>query len=825
MKFSALIKRFIFVITSIFPALLHAQAQKNLNTDGQRLLLQLSSGYYNVARLNEVSLDSSLSLTSAYFKISKRTVMTEGFRPAESQESDSWIDFNALIKAKITLKEKTGIAHADQMLRIGAYYAFQSGSKRADIDSALLYLNLAKTESEKLKDANVHINALILLGKCLFIQNNYEFGSKYFRRAVDESLVARDTLLAAKANNYLGAYCPFLPSTIAVRLTALAAAESFYHRSRAYTGEIVTLMYESYLFFAVGNLEKSTEKTTRALHLEDSIHFSYRHYAINMLSLIATTGGKFSPIIKHTVDAVKSAEETGDQFALSTFYSRLANAYRAADLDWDRVVEWDKKAFYQILKGVSPLHDGSILYNYTADLIENKKGKEAIELIGLFEKKFPADNPTADFQLSMIKGFCYGRTGQNGLAEYHFERAISLWDNISHISNVPSKVVFALAGSFYKKTRQYDKAVTNYNRFLKFELPAPSEYDTQASVYRGLYEIDSARRNYESALINLRKYVDVYNYIYNLKELRQLEMQKVSFETAQKEQSIRLLQLKAEADRSELQKIASQRNLTIVGSFCLLIVSGMIVVGYRNKRAANLRLSSQQDKINRQNIDLQELVKEKELLMKEMHHRVKNNLQLIQNLLESQSSALDATSLQAIQNSRGRLYAMTLIHQKLYMSENVTLINLSSYLMDLVNYVIDSFGGAEGIRFELSVNNVTLLVNQAIPVAIIVNEAITNALKYAFPDQRAGTISLRLTENSEGRIHLLISDDGIGLPDGLAPDRKTSMGLRLIKGLCRELKGKLDIRGSGGTGISVVFTRMPFELPDQENAGRLNRTI
>ena len=145
--------------------------------------------------------------------------------------------------------------------------------------------------------------------------------------------------------------------------------------------------------------------------------------------------------------------------------------------------------------------------------------------------------------------------------------------------------------------------------------------------------------------------------------------------------------------------------------------------------------------INRKNDQLQLLLIEKDWLLKEVHHRVKNNLHTVFCLLESQAKYLADDALKAVEVSQHRIYAMSLIHQKLYQSEDIKTVDMSTYLLEFIGYLIESFDTGNYIRFESDFESVTLNIAQAIPVALIINEAVTNAIKYAFPAGKSGTIT------------------------------------------------------------------------------------
>jgi len=150
---------------------------------------------------------------------------------------------------------------------------------------------------------------------------------------------------------------------------------------------------------------------------------------------------------------------------------------------------------------------------------------------------------------------------------------------------------------------------------------------------------------------------------------------------------------------------------------------------------------------------------------------------------------------------------MSLIHQKLYASDNITTIQVSIYIRELVGYLRDSFTNAQKIRFHLEVDPIELDVAQAIPLGLILNEALTNALKYAFPDNKTGSVYIAFKQLDNRRFTLSITDDGIGFePNRFEEEGGTLHGLKLMNELCNKLQANLHIDSIDGTSISLVFS-------------------
>jgi two-component sensor histidine kinase/PAS domain-containing protein len=214
-------------------------------------------------------------------------------------------------------------------------------------------------------------------------------------------------------------------------------------------------------------------------------------------------------------------------------------------------------------------------------------------------------------------------------------------------------------------------------------------------------------------------------------------------------------------------------------------------------------------------------VRAKETLLKEVHHRVKNNLQIISSLLNMQAELLsDPQQRLVFQDSQLRVQSMALIHDRLSANDDLEHVDFRDYVEALVRDLFAAHGVDSGrVRLRLDLAKVSLELNQAIPCGLILNELVNNALKYAFPGARTGTIRLALSNDHVDRVTLQVADDGVGMPTG--PDRKESLGLGIVDVLARQLGGTIQ-RGPGpGVNFSLVFEKAgppPVPSPPQTKA-------
>ncbi len=204
--------------------------------------------------------------------------------------------------------------------------------------------------------------------------------------------------------------------------------------------------------------------------------------------------------------------------------------------------------------------------------------------------------------------------------------------------------------------------------------------------------------------------------------------------------------------------------------------------------------------------DLTASLKERDVLLQEIHHRVKNNLQIISSLINMQIRRLQAEpSRTVLKECKTRVDTISLIHEKLYQSRDFSNVSFPDYARSLANTVLHVSETASRVTLEHHVEAVALPVGKAIPCGLILNELLTNALKHAYPEPRRGNIEIWLRRLPEAQLELGVRDNGIGMSNPDINAARTSIGLQLVSTLAEQLGGKVSITIDGGTSVSVCF--------------------
>jgi two-component sensor histidine kinase len=223
---------------------------------------------------------------------------------------------------------------------------------------------------------------------------------------------------------------------------------------------------------------------------------------------------------------------------------------------------------------------------------------------------------------------------------------------------------------------------------------------------------------------------------------------------------------------------------------------GRIIEAFRSER----RRKEAEDR-------LRASLQEKEVLIREVHHRVKNNLQIICSLLNLQAGHLkDESLLRIFQDAQNRVRAMAVVHEKLYFSANLARLRIDEYVGGLVEHLLYSYPGASGhISAIKDVESIGLDLDTAIPLGLLISELVSNSLKHAFPEGRRGVIKITLRRLGKGMCELIVSDDGIGLQDAQLWKKPATFGMELIDAFVRQLDGRIEMQTNGGTEFKIEF--------------------
>jgi len=705
-------------------------------------------------------------------------------------------------------------------LKLAKYYLLEPNSPPKDIDKTINYLNQAFVLSCQLHAESWKFKTLTLIANYEFkIRDTGKANStilqviKYYHEHADLINEARlwKNLADSLNNNSL--------SNAAKQFDYYHRAEALYSRAHKLTDtdELSIMIAKADIFIYQQKLDSARNESLSGIKMSSlAANKKYIHLFTHDLATSYIYSGMYYRALYYQLKIISSLGTEEDEDA-ALYLAQTGSTYLYLEM-YDKGLFYNRRSL-EIYEHTADKEKYSftILSNIIKSLLELKRPQEALDFLTKHVKNKPPDNINTKGYVLRNYGQCYAALKQNNLANKYYdammgnyEQDFSHWiANSFNMNMYINNVCYAI--EFFIRTGQYHKAKIYFDRISPC-IPKINYVYTKAKVLPLEVKLDSVAGNYQKAFNDLSLYKRINDSIFNSKRSQQIAEIQAQYETTQKEHAIKLLQTQSKAQDLQLKTLHLQRSVTLGSVAVLLLFVGLGYNRYLFKQKTNFELESKQREINLKNESLQSLVfdkdrliRDKDWLLKEVNHRVKNNLHTVICLLESQALYLENDALKAIQTSQHRIYAMSLIHQKLYQTNEITTINIAIYLKEFISYLAESFGTNESINFELDLQSVNISAAQAIPVALIINEAVTNSIKYAFPNKRRGKIKISVKKEND-LILLNVIDDGIGIDPGIIDIELESMGIALIKGLTADLKGDLNIQNLEGTQVEIIFT-------------------
>ncbi|MFT3912301.1 MAG: histidine kinase dimerization/phosphoacceptor domain -containing protein [Ferruginibacter sp.] len=713
-------------------------------------------------------------------------------------EADSMIN---LLKTK-----KKGIERIDLLLNLARFHVFKPGEQQIDFDSAKKFIDEAALLNKSLKSPAATGYQALTESYLINEKGQKEEAKKLAEKAISilETTTNKDYLGRAlyELSRHYG-YADSQERSTRIKLVERAIncfEQAGTLNQNAYSMEMLADLY---------NINQEYEKAIQILHKTIDAYKKTGHLDIQGAYILLGESYKYlrdyPQSLLYTLKALKTAQTLGDSSmrlcqinnVLGVIYNEIDNKEIAAKylIDGLEVAKRhkDESAIYWLSINTSVMY-----------LWLGQPGK-ALSMLELIPAKIrQSEDLLTKARIAEAYLRTYTMLGQYDKARGYCDTLLYYVEN-NEALKVVQKPAYSMAAQYFIATKQFQRAshyLTMHTDLLKNDpFGFPNIQNEQL-----WYKLDSALGNFQSAFNHLHFYKTKTDSIFNVNKLRQLQVLGVEYETAIKEDSIKaknidinFLTQKNQLQADNLKQAGLIKNITIIGIILVLIIMGLLYRQYLHKQKNN-------EVITQKNELLQQIVNEKEWLLKEVHHRVKNNLQIVMSLLNSQSVYINNdAALTAIHDSQRRVYAMSLIHQKLYQSENISVIAMPEYINELVNNLQDSFNSGSRIFFELDIEPVNLDVSQAIPLGLIINESIVNAIKYAFPGEEKGFVSVGLKYSTDDHLSLTITDNGVGLHAGIGTKEPGSLGLDLIRGLAKQIGGDFTMNSNAGLQIVIVF--------------------
>lgn len=545
------------------------------------------------------------------------------------------------------------------------------------------------------------------------------------------------------------------------------------------------------------DVDSSNFLAQEALTLAKQVNFKRGVAAATKnLAICNYVNGKSDIAIKQFIEAIKLFEYLKDINELAHCYSQMGIAYYL-QYQYDNALKY---------------------YNKSIELYKKTTNKK--DLAGVY----------------INQGISYTYVKKMDLAESNYNEALKIYQEINYepgfapAYNSLAKIYFAKkdyikAVNYYKLAEQYSlksnnqyHLITNYNS-LAMCYKELKEYQTAkvyseksiaiskevGSVERELFchetmaDILFSMGDYKDAYASFQNYASLKDTLFNQDKNDAIAEMQAKFDVEKNQQKVKEIELQKKIDDETNTK---QRLLLIVVIVVILISLLFTILLFRNKQKVNSLLEQK-------NAAIQANLEQKEIMMGEIHHRVKNNLQMVSSILDLQGRDLtDEKSIRVIEDSLSRINAISLIHQRLYQSDNIRGIKINTYLQELAFDILKNFSATvqtNTIDLQCNIDDLDMDLESAIPIGLITAELITNSCKYAFTTITQPKITISLTKQSTDLI-LAVTDNGIGKQDSVNTSG-TTFGTKLIKSLSRKLRAEITENSSpNGTSIQLKIT-------------------
>lgn len=493
--------------------------------------------------------------------------------------------------------------------------------------------------------------------------------------------------------------------------------------------------------------------------------------------------GQLGRAADFALESLELGEKLNDKKAIGLAYSDLSNLFWKQE-KYEQGLEYGLKAlsFFEE-RNLDDLDYDFTLYVVGNNYLSLKQYNKAMEYytrsieIG---ERYGFYNNLSDVYISLVDLYIF--LNQFKKAEEAGKNAIkyaNLLDNAFLLMRS-----YLSVGELQIQIENHPAAIENIQKSIEVATPIFGDGFFLSKAYKSLGEAYAKNEQYQEAYKAFSEYDSLNRIVFTAEADQRISQLQTEFNVAQKENTIQLQETK-------LLQQQTRQNLISLTAGLLFLILLVLFVSFRNNRKKNRLLKKQN--------------REKEFLLKEIHHRVKNNLEVVSSLLALQTAQIkDPNIAGAMKESQNRVYSMSIIHKRLYQNDHLSSIEMKDYFLNLGSHILDSFGEEDRIKINYKMPKLHLDVDTAVPLGLIVNELLTNSLKYAFPNKQPGEITIYLDKKSAHEIQLLVRDNGIGQAVG-EPAKGTGFGKKLIDLLTRQLDGTMQVIYTSGTQYLFKF--------------------
>ena len=747
---------------------------------------------------------------------------------AIAQQSDT-----LLLKLSKTGKDTNRV---NLQLQLSSYYSHKNGANKHDFDSTLYYIRAAEALSISTQAIDHQYRCLLFKGELYLKNQDFDSADKLFTKVTDHYHSIGDQIKEAKAwDKYADLIRYDDVPHLNLRSRCVNKSYEIYKSMPDKLKASQALGRVADVDLNLGLYDKAEKELLSVIAQSKALHYPKQYYAYYLLAETYNRNSELQKSLMARIECVKSYEKyplhTIDDGML--YYYALGTAYSQNKFYEPALTYYQKAMDISIKLGsrqIYYLSMGGIVSVYT----KLKRYKLALTELRKFSDRYKSKTPQEESLILFAQMTLYNLLHDVN----HGEKIIPAFKKVNNklYQEIEKESNYYTVDYFIKNyepllqhyiiTQQWGKCAKELQKLESLSTKRVS-VPFKLLLFKIRFKLDSATGNSLAALKKFQQIKIIEDSITTLANTKQINELEARFESEKKDKTIQNLNNQSTIQKSKLEKINLQRNITFAGILVAIILVALLYIAYRNKQRSNFRLQLKQDQINRQNNELSALVKEekklltdkdillkqqegliteKEWLLREVHHRVKNNLQIVMSLLYTQAAySQNSDAINAISDSRNRVQAISIIHQKLYSKSNVSTIIMSEYVADIIRHLSDFYDCARRrIRFRDMVEPVNLDSSQAVPLGLILNEAITNSIKYAFGAD-GGEIVIESNLIDGETICLKIADNGRGLPPDFDLSKTSSLGMEMMRALSKQIGGSFEIHKDSGVVISIKF--------------------
>ncbi len=575
---------------------------------------------------------------------------------------------------------------------------------------------------------------------------------------------------------------------------ALAKANTLNDSFRiAHASKTMGIAYDS-----KGNLDSALLFLRKALAIFTELHSDvYVSHTLTDIALAYYYKGNFELALRNHQAALTVRKKLGNNKLIAQSFLNMGLVYRSRK-DYKNAIRYYKES-YQIKQAIQDsMGMLNSLINIGAAFQSNGQHDSALHYstssLKLSQALRSAGDVAASKENIAAALVNLSRTGE----AIGYLRAAETDSNIQGNKN---RLIthYETFGDLYMQENKPAIAMSYYKKGLELA-KSNSRLEAMELFYRKISNCFYAQNDFKNAYDYFELSNRISDTLLNEENIRQINEMNAVYESAEKETKITTLETKNETALNKERQRRTERNYFALATLLFIGLATLSYIAFINNKKKKILL-------NKQNLIIEKSLAEKEILLKEIHHRVKNNLQIVSSLLNLQANYIkDEQALDAVKEGRNRVESMSLIHQNLYQDEHLTGINIKEYIDNLTKNLMQSYNISPGrVHLHTEVQPLILDVDTVIPIGLILNELITNCLKYAYAREQKGNINILLKETTD-ELLLSVYDDGKGFPELLNNEGAKSFGHKMIQAFLKKLEGTMNMYNEHGARVDIKVT-------------------